>query len=112
MIGRLFQAFGVPVLTSPGHEADDVIATVARKAEAAGMDVTILTSDKDARQLLSPHIRIINLRDNKVLDEAGLLADWGVRPEQVVEFLSLTGDTVDNVPGVPTIGEGYAKKLL
>ncbi len=109
---RLFEAFGTPILGSSGFEADDVIATVARKAAADGMDVTILTSDKDARQLLGPHIRILNLRDNKILDEQALRADWGIGPEQVVDFLSLTGDAVDNVPGIPTIGEGYAKKLL
>jgi len=109
---RLFEAFGAPILGSPGFEADDVIATVARKAAADGLDVTILTSDKDARQLLGPHIRILNLRDNKILDEQALRADWGIGPEQVVDFLSLTGDAVDNVPGIPTIGEGYAKKLL
>ena len=111
-IKRLFEAFGLPVLMEMGHEADDVIATVARKAEAFGMDVTIMTADKDARQLLSPHVRILNLRDNKILDEAALAADWGVSPAQVVDYLALTGDAVDNVPGVPTIGGGYAKKLL
>ena len=111
-ITRLFAAFGVPVLMGPGFEADDVIATVARKADAAGFDVTILTTDKDARQLLTPHVRILNMTKGTILDEAGLEADWGVRPDQVVDFLSLTGDSVDNVPGVPTIGGGYAKKLL
>jgi DNA polymerase-1 len=112
VILRLFQAFGVPILQHDNCEADDVIATVARRAEAHGLDVTIMTADKDARQLLGPHVRILNLRDGKVLDEAALRDAWGVGPEQVVDFLALTGDAVDNVPGVPTIGEGYAKKLL
>lgn len=111
-IRQLFDAFGVPVLSSPTFEADDVIATVARRAVENGFDVTILTADKDARQLLGPHVQILNLRDGKVLDEAALLNVWGIRPEQVVDFLALTGDTVDNVPGVPSIGEGTAKKLL
>lgn len=109
---RLFQAFRVPILLREGYEADDVIATVARAAVAKGLDVVILTSDKDARQLLGPNVRILNLRDGKILDEAGLMSEWGIRPEQVVDYLALTGDAVDNVPGVPSIGPGYAQKLL
>ena len=112
VVRRLFDAFGLKTMEVEGFEADDVIATVARKAEAAGIDVTILTSDKDARQLLSPHVRILNLRDGKIIDVDRLREDWGIAPEQVVDFLALTGDAVDNVPGVPSIGEGYAKKLL
>ena len=112
VIRRLFEAFGVPALESDNFEADDVIATVARRGVEAGFDVTILTSDKDARQLLGPHVRIINLRDNKVIDEAALKADWGIAPNQVVDYLSLTGDTVDNVPGVPGIGPKGAGELL
>ncbi len=112
VILRLFQAFGVPILQHDNCEADDVIGTVARRADARGLDVTIMTADKDARQLLGPHVRILNLRDGKILDETALREAWGIGPEQVVDFLALTGDAVDNVPGVPTIGEGYAKKLL
>ena len=76
------------------------------------MDVSICTADKDARQLLSDHIRILNLRKNAVIDTPVLLKEWGVRPDQVVDFLALTGDTVDNVPGVPGIGEGFASTFL
>ncbi|HEX8200205.1 MAG TPA: DNA polymerase I, partial [Isosphaeraceae bacterium] len=112
VIRRLFAAFGLPILQAEGFEADDVIATVARRGAALGLDVTIMTADKDARQLLGPHIRILNLRDGKILDEEALKADWGIAPDQVIDFLALTGDAVDNVPGVPSIGEGYAKKLL
>jgi DNA polymerase-1 len=112
VILRLFQAFRVPILQLEGYEADDVIATVARRAEAAGFDVTIMTADKDARQLIDPHIQILNLRDGKLFDAEALQQTWGITPEQVVDFLALTGDSVDNVPGVPTIGDGYAKKLL
>ena len=89
-------------------EADDVIATLARRAEERGLDVFIVTADKDARQLISDHVRILNLRKNKVMDAAELEKEWGIRPDQVVDFLALTGDTVDNVPGVPGIGEGFA----
>ena len=87
-----------------GMEADDVIATLARAADERGLDVVICTADKDARQLLNDHIRIFNLRKQGVLDVEGLKADWGVRPDQVVDMLALTGDTSDNVPGVPGIG--------
>ena len=109
---RLFEAFGMPVLMHEGAEADDVIATVARRAAERGLDVVILTSDKDARQLLNDQIRILNLRDNKILDVDALKADWGIAPEQVVDYLSLTGDAVDNVPGVPGIGPKTATELL
>ncbi len=110
---RVFEAFRVPVLIHEGAEADDVIATLAgRRAPERGLDVTIITSDKDARQLLTDNIRILNLRDNKFIDAAALLADWGITPAQVVDYLSLTGDSVDNVPGVPGIGPKTATELL
>jgi DNA polymerase-1 len=112
VIRRVFEGFDVPVLIQPGYEADDVIATLARQGEALGLDVYICTADKDARQLLSEHIKIVNLRKDEVLDAAGLLADWGIRPDQVVDLLSLTGDTVDNVPGIPGIGLKTATTLL
>ncbi len=104
VIRRVFEAFRVPVLMFEGYEADDVIATLAHRAEERGLDVFICTADKDARQLLDDRIRIYNLRKQEVLDVAALKADWGVRPDQVVDLLSLTGDTSDNVPGVPGIG--------
>jgi DNA polymerase-1 len=109
---RLFEAFGMPVWMHEGAEADDVIATLARKGAERGLDVVILTSDKDARQLLTDQIRILNLRDNKFIDIAALKIDWGITPEQVVDYLSLTGDSVDNVPGVPGIGPKTATELL
>ena len=96
----------------PGAEADDVIATLARRAVERGLDVVICTADKDARQLLNDHIRILNLRKGEFLDVEGLKADWGVRPDQVIDTLALTGDTVDNVPGVPGIGLKTAVGLL
>ena len=112
VIRRVFDGFRVPVLMEPGAEADDVIATLARRGEERGLDVTICTADKDARQLLNEHVRILNLRTQKFLDVAGLKADWGVRPDQVVDLLALTGDTVDNVPGIPGIGLKTGAKLL
>ena len=89
-----------------------MIATLARRGEERGLDVFIVTADKDARQLISDQVRIFNLRKNKVMDAAGLEEEWGIRPDQVVDFLALTGDTVDNVPGVPGIGEGFAATFL
>ena len=111
-IRRLFEAFRVPVLIHPGAEADDVIATLTCRAVERGLDVVICTADKDARQLLNDHVRILNLRKGEFLDVEGLKADWGVRPDQVVDTLALTGDTVDNVPGVPGIGLKTAVALL
>ncbi len=112
VIRRVFEGFNVPVLMHEGAEADDVIATLARRAEERGLDVTICTADKDARQLLTEHIHILNLRKGEVLDVAALMADWGVTPGQVVDVLALTGDTSDNIPGVPGIGLKTASKLL
>ena len=112
VIRRVFDGFRVPVIVEPGMEADDVIATLARRAEERGLDVFIVTADKDARQLISDHVRILNLRKNKIIDAAELEKEWGIRPDQVVDFLALTGDTVDNVPGVPGIGEGFAATFL
>lgn len=112
VVRRAFEAFRVPVLMFEGVEADDVIATLTRRAEAEGLDVYICTADKDARQLLGEQVRIYNLRKQQVLDVAGLKADWGVRPDQVVDLLALTGDTSDNVPGVPGIGLKTGAKLL
>ena len=76
------------------------------------MDVCIVTNDKDARQLLGPRVKIYHVRKNQYLDEAELLADWGVRPDQVIDFQSLVGDSVDNVPGVPLVGPKKASALL
>jgi DNA polymerase-1 len=112
MLKRLFEAFRIPVLIHEGAEADDVIATLARRSVERGLDVVICTSDKDARQLLDAHTRILNLRKGEFLDVDGLKADWGVRPDQVVDVLTLTGDAVDNVPGVPGIGLKTAVALL
>jgi DNA polymerase-1 len=112
VIRRLFEAFRIPVLIHEGVEADDVIATLALQAAARGLDVSICTADKDARQLISDQIRLYNLRKSQAFDAASLQADWGVTPGQVVDLLALTGDTVDNIPGVPGIGVKTAAELL
>ncbi len=112
VVQRVFEGFKVPVLVYDGMEADDVIATLARRGEERGLDVLICTADKDARQLIGDHIRVLNLRNQKLLDRDVLKADWGVAPSQVVDLLALTGDTSDNVPGVPGIGLKTGAKLL
>jgi DNA polymerase-1 len=112
MIRQVIEAFGIPIYELPGFEADDVVATLARAATARGIDTHICTSDKDVRQLLSDQCRIYNIRKDAVYDAAALATDWGVRPDQVVDFLSLTGDSVDNIPGAPGIGPKTAAALL
>jgi DNA polymerase-1 len=112
LIRACLEALRVPVLGVTGFEADDVIATVAKKAAARGLYVYLCTSDKDCRQLLGDHIHMYNLRKRVEFDPAALLADWGVRPEQVVDFQTLVGDSVDNVPGVKGVGPKTATRLL
>jgi len=112
LVRRLLEVFGVPCLEMPGYEADDVLATLALQTVAGGGDCTIATSDKDARQLLGPHVSLLNLRTNQPLGTEELGAEWGIRPDQVVDFLALVGDAVDNVPGVPGIGPKMAAELL
>ncbi|MCU0706457.1 MAG: DNA polymerase I, partial [Fimbriiglobus sp.] len=112
MIDAVLQAMRIPVLKVPGYEADDVMATVAGEAVERGHDVVLCTSDKDCRQLLNDRVSIRNLRKGETLDAAGLMADWGVRPDQVVDFQALVGDSVDNVPGVPGCGPKTAAKWL
>jgi DNA polymerase-1 len=112
LLRRLLEVFGIPCLEVGGFEADDVLATLATRTVAAGGGCTIATSDKDARQLLGPHVRLFNLRTGASLGPDELLAEWGIRPDQVIDFLSLVGDAVDNVPGVPGIGPKIASELL
>lgn len=111
-ICQILDALGIPVLTSPGFEADDVLATLARQCDELGADLLIVTGDKDCRQLISDRVSLFNIRKNEVYDAAALMRDWGIRPDQVVDFQALVGDKVDNVPGVPLIGPKVARDLL
>ncbi len=107
------EAMGVPIFTSEGFEADDVIGTLAKKAAAAGFETAIVTGDKDFFQLVGDGIRVYNPRDEGAwFDEAGVAERFGVRPDQVVDVLALMGDTSDNVKGVPGIGEKGARDLV
>ncbi|MFA6229012.1 MAG: DNA polymerase I [Rhodanobacter sp.] len=105
-------ALGFPILRVPGVEADDVIGTLATQAQALGIEVLVSTGDKDMAQLVSPHVTLINTMSNTVMDRAGVIEKFGVTPEQIIDFLALTGDTVDNVPGVPKCGPKTAAKWL
>ncbi len=111
-IRRILEAMGVPVLQLATYEADDILATVARRAEDRGADVYLVTSDKDCRQLISDRVRLLNVRKDEIFDAERLLQAWGVRPDQTVDFQALVGDSVDNVPGVPLIGPKIAGDLL
>jgi DNA polymerase-1 len=106
------RAEGWPLLMIDGVEADDVIGTLAAHATTAGIDCVISTGDKDLAQLVNRHVRLVNTMNNEVLDEAGVLNKFGVAPDRIVDYLTLIGDTVDNVPGVPKVGPKTAVKWL
>ncbi len=106
------RAMGWPILMIEGIEADDVIGTLAVEAVKQGMDTVISTGDKDLAQLVNEHVTLINTMSNEKLDPAGVVAKFGVAPERIVDYLSLIGDTVDNVPGVSKVGPKTALKWL
>jgi DNA polymerase-1 len=111
-VEQVLHALGIPVVSRPGYEADDVLATIARLCDEGGAECLIVSGDKDCRQLITDRVAIYNIRKDEVFDAAALAADWGIRPEQVVDFQALVGDKVDNVPGVPTIGPKTAQIWL
>jgi len=106
------RALGWPVLEIEGIEADDVIGTLARHAESHGVRTVISTGDKDLAQLVNEHVTLVNTMSGERLDADGVLAKFGVRPDQIVDFLTLVGDSVDNVPGVDKVGPKTAAKWL
>jgi DNA polymerase-1 len=117
VIEELAWALGLPVVQEPGIEADDVMATLARRAEADGYEVVLVTSDKDLAQLVNERIKILapgrGVGDDYTwMDAAAIEAKWGVPPERVRDVLALMGDTSDNIPGVPGIGEKTAIELI
>ncbi|MDB5763381.1 MAG: polA [Herminiimonas sp.] len=111
-IHEAVRAMGWPILMVDGIEADDVIGTLAVQAVAHGMDTVISTGDKDLAQLVNDRVTLINTMSNEKLDRAGVIAKFGVPPERIVDYLSLVGDTVDNVPGVDKVGPKTAVKWL
>ncbi|MEO6277003.1 DNA polymerase I [Roseateles sp.] len=111
-IHEVVKLLGWPTLTVPGVEADDVIGTLCCIAANAGHRVIVSTGDKDLSQLVNPDVELINTMSNERLDEAGVLAKFGVPPNRIVDYLTLMGDTVDNVPGVPGVGPKTAAKWI
>jgi DNA polymerase I len=113
LVHEACEALGVPIVTHEGFEADDVIGTLARCAAADGHDVAIVTGDKDFFQLVDERIHVFNPRDEGTwYDAEGVRQKWGVRPDQVVDVLALMGDSIDNIKGVPGIGEKGARDLI
>ncbi|HEX4567939.1 MAG TPA: DNA polymerase I, partial [Vicinamibacterales bacterium] len=113
MVHAACEALGVPILTYERYEADDVIGTLATKAVAAGFEVAIVTGDKDFFQLVHDGIKVYNPKEEGTwYDAAGVKEKFGVAPEQVVDVLALMGDTIDNIKGVPGIGEKGARELI
>jgi len=109
---RLIRAMGVPLIIESGVEADDVLGVLAQHAERQGYDVIISTGDKDMAQLVTEHIILENTMSNSRMDIQGVIDKFGVRPEQIIDYLALIGDTVDNIPGVPKVGPKTAAKWL
>ncbi|CAB4749317.1 unannotated protein [freshwater metagenome] len=117
IVRQVVETLQLPIVTQEGFEADDVIATLAVRAEAEGRDVIIVTGDRDSYQLVrDPHIRVLynkrGVSDYALYDEAGIFERTGVTPEQYVEYAALRGDPSDNLPGVPGVGEKTAAKLI
>ena len=111
-IHEVVRAMGWPILMVEGVEADDVIGTLATQATALGMNTVVSTGDKDLAQLVNDKVMLINTMSNEKLDEAGVLAKFGVAPNRIIDYLTLIGDTVDNVPGVAKCGPKTAVKWL
>ncbi|MGC9365011.1 MAG: DNA polymerase I [Fidelibacterota bacterium] len=115
-IHKVTEAMNIPVIIRPGYEADDVIGTLAKHARQQGLQVYMVTGDKDFMQLLEPDIFIYKPTSGQkaveVIDEDGVVEQWGVRPEQIADYLGLIGDTSDNIPGVKGVGPAKARPLL
>jgi len=109
---QLVEALGLPMIVEPGVEADDVIGTLADAATQQQRDVLISTGDKDMAQLVNPHVTLINTMTNVVMGRDGVIEKFAVKPEQIVDYLTLIGDKVDNVPGVDKVGPKTAAKWL
>ena len=111
-IHQIIQAMGLPLLCVDGVEADDVIGTLARQAAQHGMDTVISTGDKDMAQLVDEHVTLVNTMTDTTMDRDGVIEKFGVPPERIIDYLTLIGDTSDNVPGVPKVGPKTAVKWL
>ena len=108
----IIKAMGLPLIVEPNVEADDVIGTLTKRATALGMRSLVSTGDKDMAQLVDSHVTLINTMNNTLMDVPGVLEKFGVGPELIIDFLALKGDKVDNIPGVPGVGDKSALGLL
>ncbi len=111
-IHNIIKAMGLPLVIVDGVEADDVIGTYARQATEHRRDVVVSTGDKDMAQLVNAHVTLVNTMTNTVMDEEGVQAKFGIPPALIIDYLALMGDKVDNIPGVPGVGEKTALALL
>jgi len=111
-IKEILGAMRIPVLCLDGYEADDIIGTLAKKAAADGIDVLICSKDKDILQLLDHNVRTFDIKTGKITDSETMKQEMGITPRQIVDCLALEGDAIDNVPGVPLIGEKTARELI
>jgi DNA polymerase I len=111
-IHEIIRAMGIPLLVIPGVEADDVIGTLAQQATESRRDTVVSTGDKDMAQLVSDHVTLVNTMTDTTMDRDGVTEKFGVPPERIIDYLSLVGDSVDNIPGVPKVGPKTAAKWL
>src|SRR5213592_1846860 len=113
---QLLEAFGIPMYSLPGYEADDVIGALSRQAEAKGLETIIVSGDLDPFQLVTPRIKLMTTRqgfqNTVIYDEEMIRQRYGLRPDQMVDFKALKGDATDNIPGVPGVGDKTAAKLI
>ncbi|NRP90175.1 DNA polymerase I [Ensifer adhaerens] len=112
LIRQATRAFNLPCIETDGFEADDIIATYARQAETTGADVTIISSDKDLMQLVTPAVHMYDSMKDKQIGIPDVIEKWGVTPDKMIDLQAMTGDSVDNVPGIPGIGPKTAAQLL
>jgi len=111
-IKKIISAFNITIFEMPGYEADDILGTIAEKAASEGMDVFIVTGDKDMLQLINDKVKVYDPMKERVFDEEFVREKFGIGPERITEFMALTGDSADNIPGIKGIGEKTARELL
>jgi DNA polymerase-1 len=111
-IRKIIAAFNIKIFEIPGYEADDILGTIAQKGASEGLDVFIVTGDKDMLQIVNEKIKVYDPMKDKVFDEQYVTEKFGLKPERIPEFMALTGDAVDNIPGIKGVGEKTARELL
>ncbi|MDR4508245.1 MAG: DNA polymerase I [Candidatus Brocadiaceae bacterium] len=112
LIYKIVRAHNIPIYAAKGYEADDVVSSLVETLYTKNLEIVIVTSDKDMEQLLSPRVKIFNSNKNIMIDQDMLFREKGIRPEQVIDVLALSGDTSDNIPGIPGVGDKTALELI